>query len=614
MSTFRRTWLSVLCLSTLVAVSACSNQATAVAEQPAAGPISDGLTAHRIAVPGVSGLITAGHPLASMAGLRILMQGGNAADAAVAILSTLHQVEPMMSGAGGNGFATMYDKKTDTVYSLNATGAAPKALDPNDVTPEELNRGIKSGLVPGLFGGWIALLDRFGTMSLADVLQPALEYAENGHPLDPTVASALDRAAETFRQYPTTAAVFLPGGQPPVAGQLFKYPALAQTYRKVIEAERTAKAAGKSRSAALRAAFDRFYKGDIAQEMARFYQENGGYFTLEDFAAYEPIWAEPVHTTYRGYDVYTSPSTSRGGFEVAMQLNLIEGYDVASMGHNSARTLHLVSESIKVAKADIYHYVADPKFTEIPVAGMVSKEYAETRRALIQADRVMAYPDHGTPPGAQMTRQMARAAGPAFPDRAYDGSTTSFSVADKWGNVIALTPTLGGGFGTYVVAGNTGVLFNNGARIGSTSPYPDDVNYVRGGQIPLLNNSPIIVMKDGKFVLSLGSPGGETIGQTQFQALLNVLDFGMSIQEAVEAPRISLNAEPNFYMPGAEVTMSIEGRVSPQVVQELEAMGHRTRIVDEYSQGNMQGILVNQQTGTMTAGADARRTMYAVGF
>ena len=617
---------STMLLAVVIFTAGCAGEVPAVVEatDPApalsADPITDGLVAHRPAVPGVHGLITAGHPLAAMAGMRILMQGGTAADAAVTVLATLNQVEPMMSGAGGNGFMTIYDAETDRVYSLNATGAAPKALDAATITPEELNRGMKAGVVPGLFGGWIAVLERFGTMTLGQVLEPAIEYAERGHPLDAFVATSISRSRELLERYPSTAAVFLPDGKAPVVGQLFRYPDLARTFHKLVEAEETARLDGVSRETGLRAAFNRFYRGDIAREMARFYQRDGGLFTRADFAAYEPIWTEPVHTTYRGYDVYSSPATSRGGLEVVMQLNLIEGFDLASLGHNSATALHLIAESIKVAKSDIYHFVTDPKHADMPTAGMTSKAFADTRRILISPDHAMSYPDHGTPPGAQsspMTSTSAllgAASGPTLAETAYPGSTTSFSIVDRWGNVVVATPTLGSGWGTGGVVGSTGLFLNNGTRIGSTSPYPDDVNYVRGGQIPILNNSPTLVLKDGEFFLALGTPGGETIGQTQFQVLLNVIDFRMGIQEAIEAPRISLSAAPSFYKPGADVTVRVEGRVAPFVISRLSEMGHDAQAVREYSIGNMQGILRNPETGTMVAGADPRRMMYAIGW
>ena len=578
--------------------------------------------AHRPAVPGPNGLVTAGHPLASMAGLRMLMAGGNAADAAVATLATLNVVRPQMSGMAGNGFVTLYDRVSDRVYSLGATGAAPLALDPASVTADDLNKGIRAGVVPGLFGGWIALLDRFGTMSLDQVLAPAIDYAENGHPIEESVVAAIESHRELFESFPSSRRMFLPLGRVPEPGETIRMPDLANTLRKVVEAEQTALAAGKTRSDALQAAFDRFYRGDIAEEMARFYSENGGDFTLEDFARYEPIWAEPLHTTYRGYDVYTSPPTSRGGLEVTMQLNLVEGFDLGALGPGSAEAIHLLSEAIKVAKADVYAYVADPALVDVPVDELLSKDYASARRSLIDPSRVMAYPGAGNPVRVDALQSGGRAAGAEvarrlpghLAERSHAGSTTSFSIADRFGNVIASTPTHGGGFGTGVVVGNTGLTFNNGTRVGSTSPYPDDVNYVRGGQIPILNNSPIIVLRDGRFHAALGTPGGETIGQTQFQVLVNLIDFGMPIQEAIAAPRFTLRGEPNFYQPGAEIRFSLEDRLPGDVVRSLEGLGYAVERAPGYAFGSIQGITLDAGTGALMAGADPRRVAYAIGW
>lgn len=580
---------------------------------------TDGLTAHRPAVTGLNGLVTSGHPLASMSGMQILQRGGTAADAAVAVLATLNQVEPMMSGAGGNGFFTFYEAASGEVYSLNATGAAPRSLDTSLVEPDEMHRGIKAGVVPGLFGGWIALLERFGLMSLGEVLEPAIMYAERGHAIDPYVSHSIELNQLLFERHDTTGAVFLPAGELPRAGQVMRYPQLALTLRKLVEAEDTARATGASRSRGLQAAFDRFYKGDIAREMSRFYQRNGGLFTRRDFAEYEPKWTDPVQTTYRGYDIYSSPATSRGGLEVMMQLNLIEPFNLSEMAHNSAEMLHAVVESIKLAKSDVYHYVADPAITDVPTSGLLSKGYADTRRQLIRVDQpeAMPYPAPGKPAGVSNLSATVLGAVDDM-DSANElsdaGSTTSFTVVDQDGNVVVGTPTLGTTWGTGVVVGNTGLIFNNGTRHGSTAPYRDHVNYARSGQIPVLNNAPTLVMKNGMFVLALGTPGGETIGQTQFQVLLNVLDYGMGIQEAIEAPRIALEAGPNFYRAGSDITVQLEGRIAQQVAVDLEAMGHLVVVSGEWTFGNMQGVLANSDTGTLTAGADPRRMSYAIGW
>ena len=583
------------------------------------------LAAYRPSVPGIHGLVTAGHPLAAMAGLQILMKGGNAFDAAVAVGATLNMMEPQMNGIGGNGFMTLFDKKTGKVSSLAMAGAAPKGIKAADMTPATLNSGILAGIVPGNFGGYLAVLERMGTMSLAEVLAPAIDYAEHGYPIDPSLATAIDRAKGNLSKYPTTAKVFLPGGRAPLPGELFKNPDLAETLKKAVAAEQAALKQKKSRAEAIQAAFDRFYKGDIAQEFERFFKENGGVMTAADLAAYKPQWQEPVHTTYRGYDVYSNPATSRGGIELVMQLNLLEGFDLAKMGVNSPEALHLMIEAIKVAKTDIYKYVGDPKFTQAPTTGLLSKSYADIRRKLIDPMKAMAYPQPGEP-----SRFTATAAGldamlqrppteprPAFDDDyEMDRDTTSFSIVDQFGNGVGCTPTLGGGFGNGVVVGNTGLLLNNGMRLGSTSPYPDNVNYVRGGQIPLLNNSPAIVVKDGKLAMVFGTPGGETIGQTEFQMLVKLVDFKLPVQQAVESPRFVIDAKPNFYKPGSEVTVTIEKRVPAEALKALEAMGHKMAPTSDFTAaaGGMQAIVIDLAKGTMLAGADPRRTGYAVGW
>lgn len=605
-----------------------------------------GVRALRPAVPGVHGLVTSAHPLASMAGTRILMAGGNAFDAAVAVAAVLNVVEPQSSSLAGNGFATVFEKKTGQVYSLAMAGAAPKGLRVSEMTEATLNAGMTAAVVPGNIGGLIAMLDRFGTRSLAEVLAPAIEYAEQGHPANDGFVAGIRGGQKLLAQTPTSAAVFMPGGKLPVSGEMVRNADFAATLRKLADAEQAAIRKGAARPAALRAAHDRFYKGDIAQDIAQYFKANGGVMTAADLAAYAPQWETPLHTTYRGYDVYSNASTSRGGFEVLMQLNLIEAFDLASMKYGSPQAIHLQAEAIKIAKADIYKYVGDPAFTKVPVEGLLSKAFAAQRRKLIDPAHAMAYPgagdpatfasttsapvkqadNPGTPKGAPYVGEAGQASDPgtpkevpyvAWPER-YDPDpeTTSFSIVDRDGNAVSVTPTIGGGMGTGVVVGHTGLLFNNGLRLGSTSPYPDNVNYVRAGQIPLLNNAPVIVLKNGQLVLAIGTPGGETIGQTEFQGIINVLDFGLTIQEAIEAPRFRLDPNPNFYKPGAAMTLAIERRVPAATIKSLEAMGHKVELLTEYTAGvgGMQGILINQQTRTMTAGADPRRAGYAIGW
>jgi gamma-glutamyltranspeptidase/glutathione hydrolase len=598
-----------LALIPLIAAAALYAQ-----QQAAEAPASARPFYSRPAVAALNGVVTTGHPIASSAGLQMLLKGGNAFDAAVAVGVIAGLGEPEMNGIGGNGFATIYDKKSGRVHSLSMAGAAPKALKPAEMTPETLNAGMKAGIVPGNLGGYLSILDKLGTMSIAEVFAPAIEYAEKGYAIDQMLAQSIDRGKNNLGKYPTTARIFLPNGQPLKAGELLRNPDYAATLRKLVDAERQALAKKATRSQAIKAAFGRFYKGDIAQEFERFFKENGGILTAADLAAYEPQWTEPLKTAYRGYEVFSNPSTSRGGFEVLMGANLVERFDLASFGSGSPQATHALIEAIKVSKADIYRYVADPKFVTIPTAGLLSKPYASARSVLIDMSKAGAYPEPGAPDGKSSTS--APGSGKAFAED-YDGEqhTTSFSIVDKFGNAIGVTPTLGGLFGNNVVVGNTGLLLNNGMRLGSTSPYPDNVNYVGAGKIPILNNSPVVVLKDGKLAFVFGTPGGETIGQTQFQMLVNLIDFQLPVQQAIEAPRFSLDAAPNFYKPGAEVTVQIEGRMPAATLEALKAMGHKLRVLPGWgSIGHMQTIKIDPVTGAITAGGDPRRTGYAMGY
>jgi gamma-glutamyltranspeptidase / glutathione hydrolase len=609
-------WMK-LAMLVLVVVPLASHVAAQTQERSQFTPDYDpraSLKAHRPAVPGSRALVTSAHPLASMAGMDVLMKGGNAFDAAVAVAATLNLVEPQSSGFAGNGFMTVFDRQSGRVLSLSMAGPAPMGIVPAEMTPALLDRGIKAGIVPGNVGGLLTALERFGTRSVADVLATAIDYAERGVPINANLVASIRSARDYFRTQPTSAAVFLPGGQVPSEGDLFRMPDLARTFRKLVEAEAQALKAGKPRAAAIRAAYERFYTGDIAKEIAAFSRDHGGVITETDIASFRAEWQEPLHTTYRGLDVYTNPATSRGGFEVAMQLNLIEPFDMKSLGAGSATATHVLAEAIKVAKADIYRWVADPRSSTVPQAGLLSKEYAASRRALIDPTRAGGYPPHGQPAGAPASSQ--RGDGPVLDEhyaRSYD--TTSFSIVDPDGNAVACTPTLGGNFGNMVVMGGTGLLLNNGMRLGSTSPYPDNPNYVAPGRIPILNNAPVIVLKGGRVHMVFGTPGGETIGQTQFQVLVNVIDFGMGIQDAIEAPRFRVDAEPSFYKPGAQMTLAIEGRVRAAELDALKAMGHVVEMLPGFTAGvgGAQGILFTP-AGTMMAGADPRRAGYAIGW
>ena len=592
-------------LAAALPVRALAQSGSRAPDAPRTGSAT--VAAHRVEVPMPHGGVTGGHPLAAMAGTRMLMQGGTAADAVVATMAVMNVVEPWASSAGGNGFATCLDRKTGKVHSLAFTGGAPRLLDP-DGDPKALDHGPKALAVPGAFGGWIALARRFGKLPLATLLEPAIGYARDGHPLDASIASFITRAQKTLALYPTSAAIFLPGGQPPAARSMFRNPDLARTFQGLADAETKALKGGADRDRALQAAYDYFYSGPIAQEFARFSTQTGGWLRLDDLKAYQPRWSDPVTTNYRGLDVYASPLTSRTGLEVCEQLNLVEGFDLAALPADGPQLTHLLIEAIKVAKADIYRYAADPAFAKVPVEMLLSKAFAAERRKLIDPMKAGVYPEGARIAGFDQTMWQEQEG-----DRTRGGDTTSLSAVDADGNAIAVTTTVGGGFGTFMVMGDTGLLFNNGLRLGSSAPYAGHPNKIAPGKIALLGNGPTIVLDKGRLKLVFGSPGGETIGQTQFQFLINVIDRGMPVQAAIEAPRFALDAEPNFYMPGAAITVQAEGRFAEPLLQGLGAMGHRIEKVGPYAIGSVQGILVDA-SGARMGGADPRRMGYAVGY
>ena len=573
--------------------------------------LTDGLLAHRPAVPGVQGLVAAGHPLASMAGMRVLMQGGTAADAAVTVMGTLASVEPMASGVGGGVVLTVYDAETNGVYTLNATGVAAARLGTAEPDAASLYRGVRAGVVPGLVGAWIELLERFGVMTLGQALQPAIEYAEQGHPLTAPAVAAMAAAPELFERYPTTAAVFMPDGELPEVGHPVSYPDLARTLHKLVEAEETSRINGADRQAGLRAAFTRFYRGDMARDMVRFLDREEGLLTRGDFAGYQPEWTEPATTTYRGYEIHGPAAPARGGMEVLLALDVLEGFDLASMEPGSADVLHLIIEAVKIAKADAHGFVADPGEVEVP-PGLISKAFADVRRRLISPDEAMVFPAPGSL--AEGEPEARASGGRRLDEMSAPGGTASLSVFDRWGNIVVANPTLGSRWGTGVVVGNTGLILQNGMRIGAAAPDPDHPGYPRGGRVPVVNGAPTLVLNEGQVVLALAGQEGRSVGPAVLQTIVNVIDFGMGIQEAIEAPRVSLRATPSFFEEGVAVTVQLEDRMPDSVLNRLAALGHEVELLPGYGIGNVQGMFRRSGSGVMVAGADPRQTMYAVGW
>jgi gamma-glutamyltranspeptidase/glutathione hydrolase len=557
-------------------------------QQPAAGGQGRGrgqgqtqtgmqVISQRPLVTGLNGMVTSNQPLASAAGLRILMKGGNAFDAAVATAAATSVVDPAMSSLGGNGFATIYIAATREVKALNFFGTAPFGAKPELFDQQKLNRGILASPIPSNLKGYQALLQQYGTMKLAEVLEPAIELAERGFVVTPEFARSISRSQEDFKKFPTSQRVYLPGGQPPETGSLFVQPDYARTLRQV----------------ATRGADD-FYSGDLARRIVKFYQEQGGIITAKDLAQYAAKWVEPISIPYRGYVIYTQPPNS-SAVAALEQLSILRGFDLKSLGFASAPFLHRFMEATRLSLADRNHWVADTDAVQVPIPRLLSEDYGRRQRERIN-------PDQALPVVNPIDVQTSPA-----------GNTTHLTVVDRAGNMVALTQTLGDGFGSHVIVGDTGLFFSNQMR--HMHLEPDSPSKIRGGIRPRSNQTPTIVLKDGVAVMALGSPGGDAIWQRVAQTLVNLIDFGMNIQEAVTAPRFTFGG-PEETGTAIKAIWNVEDRVPIAVIDQLRTMGHDIRVVASEG-GAVNGVTRDPKTHALSGGADPRATAwksYAMGY
>jgi gamma-glutamyltranspeptidase/glutathione hydrolase len=546
---------------------------------------------------------------ATRAAERILEKGGNAFDAIVAGQAVLGIVDGAMNGIGSDATLLVYDAKTKKVYSINAEGTAPKLATiewykEHNGGELPVNDSLLSGTVPGCVDAWYILLDRWGTMTFGEVLKEAIDLAENGFPVGDSLARAL-AAAQKIRKYPTSARVYLPNGQAPKAGEIFRNPDLAHTLKRLVEAE--AQNRSKGRHEALKAARDRFYKGDIAREMAKFSEENGGLFRYEDFANYTAKIEEPVSVDYRGFQIYKNASASQGPAEL-FALRILEGYDLKSMGHNSADYIHTSVEAIKLAMADREKYLGDTDFIKIPYAGLLSKEYAAERRALIDKNTASLAFRPGT---AEKFTSNAR---PLYRpvtfttegNASHDGDTSYIAVVDSSRNLISFTPSLHSAFGTGVVMGNLGFIFN--CRGDYYTLNPGEANALAPSKRPRSTLQGTLVMKDGQPHMVLGTPGADQQVLLTMETLLNMIEFGMNVQQAIEAPKWLTRAFPASPFPHTMYPgdLSVESRVPESVRKELLARGHKLRVTGPWSDGSLAAIVIDLKTGVLNAGTDPR--------
>jgi len=556
-------------------------------------------------------------PEASRAAERILQAGGNAFDAAVAGQAVLGIVDAASNGVGSDAVILIWDAKARQVVSINAEGTAPKLAT---IEWYQKNLGGKlpesdtllSGTVPGVVDAWYTLLDRWGTMTFAQVLQPAIEMAEGGFPIGERMAGAI-ASSRKLKKYPSSVKVYYPGGAAPKAGDIFKNPDLGRTLRKLVEAEK--EQTGKGRHEALKAARDRFYKGDIARAMAKFSEEQGGLFRYEDFASYTDKVETPVSVDYRGYRVYKNPSANQGPTEL-FALNLLEGYDLKKLGHNSPDYIHTSIEAVKLALGDREKYLGDADFVPIPYDGLLSKDYARERRALIDPARASFELRPGV--AEKFSKSTAPLDRPVHinldGEADHEGDTSYLAVVDKDRNMVSFEPSLHSGFGTGVVMGDLGFIFN--CRGDYYSLVAGEANALAPGKRPRSTLQSTLVMKDGQPFMIVGSPGGDDQVFRTLQTLLNVVDFGMNVQQAIEAPRWATRSFPASPFPHTMYPgeMSVEQRVPEATREALIKRGHKLRVSGPWTMGSLAAIVVDSKTGVLSAGTDPRVDAYAIAW
>jgi gamma-glutamyltranspeptidase/glutathione hydrolase len=561
------------------------------------------------------------HAVASMkaastqAAERVLAAGGNAFDAAVAGQAALAVVDAAGNGGGSDAVLLVYVAGTRTVHSINAEGTAPRlaTIDwyrKNQSGRIPVNDGLLSGTVPGVVDAWYVLLDRWGTMSFAEVLAPAIELAK-GFPLGEGLARHI-AGSDKLRKHPSSVAVYYPNGQTPKPGEVFGNPDLARTLEKLVEAERESLPRG--RRAALRAARDRFYKGDIARTMARFSEEHGGLFRYEDFAGYEAKVETPVSIDYRGYRVFKNPSASQGPAEL-FTLKILEGYDLKALGLNSTDYIHTGAEAVKLAFADRDKYLGDQDFIQIPYEGLLSAEYARVRRALIDPARASVELRPGTPETLMKIAPLPRPMDYQTKGGAdHFGDTSYIAVVDRDRNMVTFTPSLHSGFGTGVVMGDLGFAFN--CRGDYYSLVPGQANALAPGKRPRSTLQGTLVLRDGQPAMVLGSPGGDDQCMRTLQTFLNMVEFGMNVQEAIEAPRWATRSFPASPFPHTmrPGDLTVEERIPAATREALARRGHKLSVQGPWSLGSNAAIVVDPKTGVLSAGADPRVEAYALAW
>ena len=569
-------------------------------------------------IMGTRGVVVSGHHQASDAGLTMLKKGGNAVDAGVATVFAQAVVEFDRFGIGGEVPVLIYLADQKMVVAISGHGVAPRAATIEWFRSRDIALvpadGFLPATVPSVVDSLILALDRYGTLSLAEVLTPAIDLAERGFGVHPEFKMHIEEQEARFRlEWPTSGKIFLPAGKVPEIGDLFVQGDLARTLKRLVEAEGAHKQEG--RSAGLQAARDLFYRGEMAEEMVAFQKNfksrdaNGfvsaGLLEVEDLANFHAQVEEPARTSYRGVDIYKAGFWTQG--PVLLQtLNILEGYDLKALGHNSPQYIHLLAEAMKLAFADREWYYADPDFVGVPQHGLLSKEYAAQRRDLIDLGRASMTLRPGDPYPFQPQRTEHRPIPETIAFRPGEKGTTGTRVADAQGNVFSATPSGGWFRHSPVIEGLGFVLGTRGQTFWLDE---DRANKLEPRKRPLTTLTPSLALKDGKPFLAWGTPGGDVQDQVNLQFLINVVDFGMDIQEAIDAPCFQIldfpsSFYPRRFSPGA---MLVENRIDSAVIEKLQAMGHRTNPAGDWALGDTTALLVDPKRGMLFGAASPRR-------
>ena len=559
------------------------------------------------------GMVCTSVPAATQVGLDILKRGGNAVDAAIAANATLGLMEPVSNGIGGDLFAIVYSAKENKLYGINGSGRSPLGLSYEQMKAEldKLHRktipprGMLPISVPGTVDAWSELHKKFGKLKLSDDLAPAVKYAEEGFPVTELIAFYWHFGPEVYKDLPGAflQAYTLDGkGRTPAKGDIFKNPALAKTLRLIGEKGR-----------------DAFYKGEIADKIDKFMRENGGFLRKADFEKHTSTWVDPVSTNYRSYDVFELPPNGQG-IATLQILNILEGFDLKSMGRNSAETLHAMIEAKKIAWADRAKFYADPEFGKIPLAGLLSKEYAGERRKLIDPGHAAKAVEAGVPPAnraeSQATREPLQDSA-ATPKRSPidDGDTIYMCTADDEGNMVSLIQSNYRGMGSGIVVPGLGFMFQDRGELFSMEP--GHANVYAPGKRPFHTIIPGFVMKDGKPWESFGVMGGGMQPQGHVQVLTNQIDFGLNAQEAGDASRWQHEGdnEPTGEKMEKGGYVEVESGIPYQIVRELEKRGHEVRF-DVGGYGGYQAIKVELHDGqrVYVGASESRKDGQAAGY